>query len=140
MEDEEYIYDDDYPREWPPFNDHYSPKPSNVTLSRTVNDPLPPMPALGWDGFTPEVDDRHRQVFLLDNNRRPVLARMDNRNPFPPRFIPGTHRDLSGKLKKILAYFLSDLFTNMSSFTKISAATSPVAIAITGSSRMQMTA
>ncbi|ETS05689.1 hypothetical protein M419DRAFT_32988 [Trichoderma reesei RUT C-30] len=73
MEDEEYIYDDDYP----------------------LNDPLPPMPALGWDGFTPEVDDRHRQVFLLDNNRRPVLARMDNRNPFPPRFIPGTHRDLS---------------------------------------------
>ncbi|KAK5997989.1 E3 ubiquitin-protein ligase TOM1-like [Cladobotryum mycophilum] len=44
IEDEEYIYDDDYP----------------------LNDPLPPMPALGWDGFNPEVDDRHRQLFLLD--------------------------------------------------------------------------
>ncbi|KAL7799741.1 hypothetical protein V8C37DRAFT_89902 [Trichoderma ceciliae] len=74
IEDEEYIYDDDYP----------------------LNDPLPPMPALGWDGFTPEVDDRHRQLFLLDSNgRRPVLARMDNRNPFPPRFMAGSNRDLS---------------------------------------------
>ncbi|RFU78018.1 e3 ubiquitin- ligase huwe1 [Trichoderma arundinaceum] len=74
IEEEEYIYDDDYP----------------------LNDPLPPMPALGWDGFTPEVDDRHRQLFLLDSNgRRPVLARMDNRNPFPPRFMAGSNRDLS---------------------------------------------
>ncbi|PTB39912.1 hypothetical protein M441DRAFT_27812 [Trichoderma asperellum CBS 433.97] len=74
IEDEEYIYDDDYP----------------------LNDPLPPMPALGWDGFTPDVDDRHRQLFLLDNHgRRPVLARMDNRNPFPPRFMAGSNRDLN---------------------------------------------
>lgn len=73
IEDEEYIYDDDYP----------------------LNETLPPMPALGWDGFTPEVDDRHRQLFLLDNNRRPVFARMGDRNPFPPRFMAGSNRELS---------------------------------------------
>ncbi|XP_044724417.1 HECT-domain (ubiquitin-transferase) domain-containing protein [Hirsutella rhossiliensis] len=71
MEDEEYIYDDDYPHDQPP-----------------------PMPALGWDGLNPEVDDRHRQLFFLEgNHRRPVLARMDNRSPFTPRFMAGSNRD-----------------------------------------------
>lgn len=60
------------------------------------------MPALGWDGFTPEVDDRHRQLFLLDNNRRPVFARMGDRNPFPPRFMAGSNRELSGKFESLL--------------------------------------
>ncbi|KJZ80444.1 hypothetical protein HIM_00294 [Hirsutella minnesotensis 3608] len=72
MEDEEYIYDDDYPLDEQP----------------------PPMPALGWDGLNPEVDDRHRQLFLLEGtNRRPVLARMDNRSPFPSRFMAGSGRE-----------------------------------------------
>jgi E3 ubiquitin-protein ligase HUWE1 len=76
IEDEEYIYDDDYP----------------------LDDQLPPMPALGWDGLNPEVEDR-RQLFLLEgNNRRPVLTRMDNRGSFPPRFMAGSNRDhLGGK-------------------------------------------
>lgn len=64
----------------------------------TVNDPLPPMPALGWDGLNPDMDDRHRQLFLLDGSgRRPVLARMDNRNPFPPHFMARSNRDLGGR-------------------------------------------
>lgn len=76
---------------------------SELLLSQTVNDPLPPMPALGWDGFTPDVDERHRQLFLLDSHgRRPVLARMDNRNPFPPRFMAGSNRDLNGKFEMCL--------------------------------------
>lgn len=40
-----------------------------------------------------EVDDRHR-LLLLENNRRPVFTRMDNRaGGFPGRFIAGSQRD-----------------------------------------------
>ncbi|KAJ6439602.1 TOM1 protein [Purpureocillium lavendulum] len=72
IEDEEYIYDDDYPE-----------------------DQMPPMPAgLGWDSLNAEMDDGHRPLFVLDgSHRRPMLARMDNRSPFPPRFGAGSHRD-----------------------------------------------
>ncbi|KND94357.1 E3 ubiquitin-protein ligase TOM1-like protein [Tolypocladium ophioglossoides CBS 100239] len=76
IEDEEYIYDDVYP----------------------LDDQPPAMPALGWDGLNPEVDDRNRQLFFVDgSNRRPVLARMDNRSPFPPRFMAGPNRDHLGE-------------------------------------------
>ncbi|OAQ79953.1 HECT-like protein [Purpureocillium lilacinum] len=72
IEDEEYIYDDDYPE-----------------------DQMPPMPAgLGWDSLNAEMDDGHRPLFVLDgSHRRPMLARMDNRSPFPPRYPTGSHRD-----------------------------------------------
>ncbi|PFH60535.1 hypothetical protein XA68_10815 [Ophiocordyceps unilateralis] len=71
MEDEEYIYDDDYPLDEQP----------------------PPMPAaLGWDSFDP--DDQQIRLMLLEaGQRRSVLARMDNRSPFPPRFMAGSNRD-----------------------------------------------
>lgn len=84
-------------------------------LSQIVNDPLPPMPALGWDGFTPDVDERHRQLFLLDNHgRRPVLARMDNRNPFPPRFMAGSNRDLNGEFgMRFFPLSIASASTNM---------------------------
>ncbi|KEY66981.1 hypothetical protein S7711_05101 [Stachybotrys chartarum IBT 7711] len=71
LEDEEYIYDEDY----------------------RLDDPLSQIPALGWDGLNPDLDDR-RQIFLLDaHNRRQVLARMDNRSPLPPRFMAASTRD-----------------------------------------------
>lgn len=42
--------------------------------------------ALGWDGLNPDAD-RNRLIVLDSNantnNRRRVLARMDNRSPFP---------------------------------------------------------
>ncbi|CAM1504763.1 Fc.00g023540.m01.CDS01 [Cosmosporella sp. VM-42] len=71
MEDEEYIYDDDYP-----LNEN------------------PPMPALGWDGLNPEMDDR--QLLMLESaSRRRLMQRMDNgRSTFPPGFmVGGTNRD-----------------------------------------------
>ncbi|KYK61208.1 TOM1 protein [Drechmeria coniospora] len=75
IDDEEYIYDDDYPDEQ-----------------------LPPMPNPGWNSMSmsPEQESlfRQRQLILLEQqNRRPVLTRMDNRSPFPPRLIAGSHRD-----------------------------------------------
>ncbi|RCI16673.1 hypothetical protein L249_2219 [Ophiocordyceps polyrhachis-furcata BCC 54312] len=71
MEDEEYIYDDDYPLDEQP----------------------PPIPnTMSWDNFDPE--DPQIQLMLLDaGHRRSVLARMDNRSPFPPRFMAGSNRD-----------------------------------------------
>ncbi|KAJ3492058.1 hypothetical protein NLG97_g5480 [Lecanicillium saksenae] len=70
-EDEEYFDEDDF----------YAPE-----------DHLPPLPSVGWDPMHPEVDDRHR-LLLLENNRRPVFTRMDNRGGLPSRFIAGSHRD-----------------------------------------------
>lgn len=67
MEDEEYFDEDEF----------YAPE-----------DHLPPLPSVGWDGMNPEVDDRHR-LLLLENNRRPVFTRMDNRGGFPGRFVTG---------------------------------------------------
>ncbi|KAH7156147.1 hypothetical protein EDB81DRAFT_378977 [Dactylonectria macrodidyma] len=78
IEDEEYVYDDDYPLDEQP----------------------PPMPAIGWDGLNPEVDDRHRQLFMMENqNRRRLLTRVDNRSPFPPGFMVGTNRDTIGDFR-----------------------------------------
>lgn len=92
MEDEELIYDDD--RALAALR-----RSTDITDTDLVDDQPPPMPALGWDGLNPEVDDRHRQLFFLEgNNRRPVLARMDNRSPFTPRFMAGSNRDHLGKL------------------------------------------
>lgn len=56
------------------------------------------MPSLGWDAVNPDMDDRHRNMLLVDGHRRPVLARMDNRSSFPGRFLGGSHRDQLGKL------------------------------------------
>ncbi|KAI5462186.1 hypothetical protein BGZ63DRAFT_354427 [Mariannaea sp. PMI_226] len=73
IEDEEYIYDDDYP----------------------IDENPPPMPALGWDGLNPEGDDR-RQMFLMDNqSRRRLVARVENRSPFPAGFMTAGPRDIS---------------------------------------------
>ncbi|KFG82854.1 TOM1 protein [Metarhizium anisopliae] len=81
IDDEEYIYDEDYP-----------------------DDQLPPMPSLGWDAVNPDMDDRHRNMLLVDGHRRPVLARMDNRSSFPGRFLSGSHRDQLGEFR---SYFTS---------------------------------
>ncbi|KAG8423267.1 E3 ubiquitin-protein ligase tom1, variant 2 [Metarhizium acridum] len=81
IDDEEYIYDEDYP-----------------------DDQLPPMPSLGWDAVNPDMDDRHRNMLLVDGHRRPVLARMDNRSSFPGRFLGGSHRDQLGEFR---SYFTS---------------------------------
>ncbi|TQV98004.1 HECT (ubiquitin-transferase) domain-containing protein [Cordyceps javanica] len=75
-EDEEEIEDEEYFDE----DDFYAPE-----------DHLPHLPSGGWDGMNPEVDDRHR-LLLLENNRRPVFTRMENRGGLPARFV-GTHRD-----------------------------------------------
>lgn len=98
------------------------------------------MPALGWDGFTPDVDERHRQLFLLDNHgRRPVLARMDNRNPFPPRFMAGSNRDLNGKLGMCFIFPFQLLARLLICYSlKISAVISLVLTVIMGSSLTQM--
>ncbi|KAF4581941.1 TOM1 protein [Ophiocordyceps camponoti-floridani] len=72
LEDDGYIYDEDYPLDEQP----------------------PPMPAgLGWDSFDP--DDAQIRLMLLEaGQRRSVLAaRMDNRSPFPPRFMAGSNRE-----------------------------------------------
>ncbi|EWY92955.1 E3 ubiquitin-protein ligase HUWE1 [Fusarium oxysporum NRRL 32931] len=77
MEDDEYLYDDDYP----------------------LDDQAQPMPALGWDGLGAEDEDRHRQMFMVDNpgRRRFIPSRTtDSRSPFPPGFIVGSHRDAVG--------------------------------------------
>ncbi|KAG7422002.1 E3 ubiquitin-protein ligase TOM1-like [Fusarium oxysporum f. sp. rapae] len=77
MEDDEYLYDDDYP----------------------LDDQPQPMPALGWDGLGAEDEDRHRQMFMVDNpgRRRFIPSRTtDSRSPFPPGFIVGSHRDAVG--------------------------------------------
>ncbi|KAF4459560.1 e3 ubiquitin- ligase huwe1 [Fusarium albosuccineum] len=72
MEDDEYLYDDEYP----------------------LDDQPQPMPALGWDGLSPEEEDRHRHLFMMDNqSRRRFLTRVDNRSPFPPGFMVGPNRD-----------------------------------------------
>ncbi|WKT39650.1 hypothetical protein QSH57_001469 [Fusarium oxysporum f. sp. vasinfectum] len=58
-----------------------------------------PMPALGWDGLGAEDEDRHRQMFMVDNpgRRRFIPSRTtDSRSPFPPGFIVGSHRDAVG--------------------------------------------
>ncbi|TWU74892.1 hypothetical protein ED733_003614 [Metarhizium rileyi] len=81
IDDEEYIYDEDYP-----------------------DDGVPQMPSLGWDAVNPDMDDRHRNMLLVDGHRRPVLARMDNRSPFPTRFLGGSHRDQLGEFR---SYFTS---------------------------------
>lgn len=76
-EDEEEIEDEEYFDE----DDFYAPE-----------DHLPPLPSVGWDGLNADVvDDRHR-LLLLENNRRPVFTRMDNRG-IPSRFIASSHRD-----------------------------------------------
>lgn len=93
MEDEEYIYDDDYPRA---YIEAWSP--TQIADPGSEDDQPPPMPALGWDGFNPEVDERHRQLFFLEgNHRRPVLARTDNRSPFTSRLMAGSNRNHLGK-------------------------------------------
>lgn len=67
--------------------------PGNAVLISALDDHLPPMPALGWDGLDPDISDRNRQLFFLEGNqRRPVLTRMDDRSPFPPRFMAGPNR------------------------------------------------
>ncbi|OAA54878.1 HECT protein [Cordyceps fumosorosea ARSEF 2679] len=70
LEDEEYFDEDEF----------YAPE-----------DHLPHLPSAGWDGMGSEIDDRHR-LLLLENNRRPVFTRVDNRGGHPARFV-GTHRD-----------------------------------------------
>ena len=63
FDEEEYIYDDAYPSDHPP-------------------------PVVDWDGVHPTGGDRHRQLFLIDDNhRRSVLARVRNR--FSPSFMTG---------------------------------------------------
>ncbi|KAJ4126268.1 E3 ubiquitin-protein ligase tom1 [Fusarium oxysporum] len=65
MEDDEYLYDDDYP----------------------LDDQPQPMPALGWDGLGAEDEDRHRQMFMVDNpgRRRFIPSRTtDSRSPSLP--------------------------------------------------------
>lgn len=46
---------------------------------------MPPMPALGWDGLNPEMENRHRHMLLLDqqNNRRRLFTGVPHRHPFP---------------------------------------------------------
>lgn len=93
MDDEEYIYDDDYPRAWAA-----DWRRREIADTGSVDNQPQPMPALGWDGLNPEGDDRHRQLFFLEgNHRRPVLARMD-RSPFTPRLMAGSNRDHLGKV------------------------------------------
>ncbi|ATY58877.1 E3 ubiquitin-ligase TOM1 [Cordyceps militaris] len=70
MEEEEYFDEDEF----------YAPE-----------DHLPHLPSGAWDAINPEVDDRHR-LLLLENNRRPVFTRMENRGGLPTRFV-GTQRD-----------------------------------------------
>lgn len=70
IEEDDYLDEEDYPDEHPPSG-----------------------PPLSWDGLHGDPDDRHRHLFLLDGNRRPVFARMDHRGQFPPRFVAGTNRD-----------------------------------------------
>ncbi|KAI8684605.1 HECT-type E3 ubiquitin transferase [Fusarium keratoplasticum] len=78
MEEDEYLYDDDYP----------------------LDDQAQPLPALGWDGISPEEEDRHRHMFMMDNqSRRRFLARVDNRSPFPPGFMVGSNRDAVGDFR-----------------------------------------
>ncbi|KAF4984644.1 hypothetical protein FZEAL_220 [Fusarium zealandicum] len=78
MEDDEYLYDDEYP----------------------LDDQPQPMPALGWDGLSPEEEDRHRHLFMMDNqSRRRFLTRVDNRSPFPPGFMVGNNRDTIGDFR-----------------------------------------
>lgn len=62
----------------------------------TVDDQPVPMAALGWDGLSPEEEDQHRHLFMMDNNRRRLLTRVDNRSPFPPGFMVGSNRDAIG--------------------------------------------
>ncbi|KAF4343676.1 e3 ubiquitin ligase HUWE1 [Fusarium beomiforme] len=74
MEDDEYLYDDDYP----------------------LDDQPQTMPALGWDSLGAEDEDRHRQMFTMENpsRRRFVASRTtDTRSPFPPGFIVSPNRD-----------------------------------------------
>ncbi|KAM3565487.1 hypothetical protein MY1884_000192 [Beauveria asiatica] len=75
-EDEEEIEDEEYFDE----DEFYAPE-----------DHLPHLAPGGWDGMDPEIDDRHR-LLLLENNRRPVFTRMENRGGPPSRFV-GTQRD-----------------------------------------------
>ncbi|KAM5377384.1 hypothetical protein ACJZ2D_005065 [Fusarium nematophilum] len=78
MEEDEYLYDDEYP----------------------LDDQPPPMPALGWDGLSPEEEDRHRHLFMMDSqSRRRFLTRVDNRSPFPPGFMVGSSRDTIGDFR-----------------------------------------
>lgn len=82
IEEEEYIYDDDYP----------------------MDDQVPPMPALGWDSLNPDMDDRQRQMFMMDHqNRRRVLGRMESRSPFPQGFMVGGHRDAVGDFRSFFS-------------------------------------
>ncbi|CAH0059445.1 unnamed protein product [Clonostachys solani] len=84
VDDEAFIYDDGFPLDEQP----------------------PPMPALGWDSLNAE-SDRNRLV-LLDNNggnRRRILARMDNRSPFPigPGFVAGSPGDPLGDFRSFFS-------------------------------------
>ena len=86
MEDDEYIYDDDYPRKLLARQTSCEPQ----LTKNIVDEQPPPMPAIEFNDFHPDPD-RSRLV-LLDNHghhRRRVVTRMDNRSPFPPGFVVG---------------------------------------------------
>ncbi|RDA92960.1 hypothetical protein CP533_5510 [Ophiocordyceps camponoti-saundersi (nom. inval.)] len=93
MEDEEYIYDDVYPRTYPGEMIRSRFEQAMTEIMIPADEQPPPIPnTLGWDNFDPE--DPQIQLMLLDaSHRRSVLARMDNRSPFPPRFMAGSNRD-----------------------------------------------
>jgi E3 ubiquitin-protein ligase HUWE1 len=76
-------------------------------LTRTIEDDQPaPMPALGWDGLNADnmnADNHRNRLIVLDhhgNSRR----RMDNRSPFPPGFVVGSHGDPLGGQLLLLSY------------------------------------
>lgn len=94
MEDEEYIYDDDYPRK-------YNANSLSLVTMLTPVIEQPPMQALGWDGLNPDIED---QLVMMEhqNNRRRLLARMD-RSPFPPGFMVGNSRDFGGMFNTLVS-------------------------------------
>ena len=86
MEEQEYLYDDDYPRK---FTDNITGShffTTSFTNNPSVDDQPPPMPALGWDGMNTDAATQ-QQLLLIDNHlspRRRILTRADGRSPFPP--------------------------------------------------------
>lgn len=84
-DDEEEIEDDEY------LDEHFP------------QDHVPTLPSLGWDGLNADHDERNRQLFLLEGQRRPVFTRMEHRGGFPSRFIGGAHRDPNGDFRNYFA-------------------------------------
>ncbi|KAK2683560.1 hypothetical protein RAB80_001506 [Fusarium oxysporum f. sp. vasinfectum] len=102
-EDDEDQEEDDLEFDADVHGEHMPMEPGDILngMARAIigdGDPQP-MPALGWDGLGAEDEDRHRQMFMVDNpgRRRFIPSRTtDSRSPFPPGFIVGSHRDAVG--------------------------------------------